>query len=54
MQTTELLCVGMFGLVHGAEIEDLVERTTGEPCPCRQGRTCPLLSTLEAAPDPVL
>jgi hypothetical protein len=38
-----LLCVKMFGSVRGAEVQELVERTTGEPCPCVAGRVCPLL-----------
>lgn len=40
---SELPCVRIFGAVQGSEIIELIERTTGEPCPCRQGRQCPLL-----------
>jgi len=43
MTTEVLACKAMFGEVRGAEIVDLVERTTGEACPCKQGRVCPLL-----------
>jgi hypothetical protein len=43
----ELLCVKLFGLARGAEVVELVERTTGELCPCRRGLVCPLLARLE-------
>lgn len=38
-----LACQAMLGLERGAQIEALVERATGGPCPCRSGRACPLL-----------
>ena len=37
-----LACKIMFGEVRGSEIIELMERTTGKPCPCKQGGTCPL------------
>ena len=36
-------CEILFGRQYGAEVQTLVERLTGGPCPCRQGHTCPLL-----------
>lgn len=30
------------GLIRGREIQDLIERSTGELCPCKVGRGCPL------------
>ena len=38
-----LPCKALFGDVRGSEIVELVEATTGEACPCKQGRPCPLL-----------
>ncbi len=46
MENDKLPCVQVFGLVVGAEVQDFVERTTGQPCPCRQGRQCPLVATI--------
>lgn len=43
MPTKTLPCKKMFGEVRGAEIVELIERTTGEDCPCKQGRACPIL-----------
>lgn len=37
-----MLCEAAFGLVRGREIQQLVEDSTGEACPCKQGRPCPL------------
>jgi len=42
-----LPCEALFGLRRGAQIIAAVEEDTGAPCPCRQGRVCPLLGTLE-------
>lgn len=45
MATTgeELPCMTMFGAVRGAEVIELIERTTGEPCPCKRRGACLLL-----------
>lgn len=43
-----LPCAQMFGQVAGDEIIELIERTTGEQCPCKQGRRCPLLPAVGA------
>lgn len=39
-----LPCTSIFGPAKGLEIIELIERTTGEACPCRQGRPCPLVA----------
>lgn len=36
-------CVVLFGRERGAEVEAMVERLAGGPCPCKTGRTCPML-----------
>jgi hypothetical protein len=46
IDVAELECTKIFGQVRGAEIVELVERTTGQPCPCKQGRPCPLVEAL--------
>ncbi len=43
MSKVTLLCKEKLGEVRGAELVALVERATGEKCPCKQGRVCPLL-----------
>lgn len=43
MSDAALPCKTMFGEARGSEIIELVERTTGELCPCKAGRACPLL-----------
>lgn len=45
-----LTCQATFGMERGAQIEALVERATGGPCPCRVGATCPLLPPAPEAP----
>lgn len=30
------------GLLQGMHIQQLVEAATGEPCPCKVGKGCPL------------
>lgn len=36
-------CEVLFDEQQGREVMELVERTTGKPCPCKQGQGCPLL-----------
>lgn len=43
MSITTLPCKEKFGEVRGSEVIALIERTTGELCPCKAGRACPLL-----------
>lgn len=38
-----LPCKARFGEVRGREIQVLVEESTGDICPCKQGQPCPLL-----------
>jgi hypothetical protein len=38
-----LPCQAMFGMTRGAQIERAIVEDTGSPCPCRQGRVCPLV-----------
>lgn len=43
MTTQTLPCKVLLGEVRGGEVNELVERVTGGPCPCKRGLTCPLL-----------
>jgi len=36
-------CEVLFDEERGLAVQELVEAATGEPCPCKQGRACPLL-----------
>lgn len=39
------------------DVQDLIESVTGEPCPCKQGRRCPLRAEVrvpEQGPVPLL
>lgn len=40
--TATLYCVQRLGETEGLAVVELVERLTGEPCPCRQGKVCPV------------
>lgn len=40
-----LPCQALFGMSHGAKIQQAIEEDTGERCPCIQGRMCPLVGT---------
>lgn len=45
-------CEWLFGEKRGGEIQTLVESSTGEPCPCKQGLGCPLGDSMPApAPE---
>lgn len=37
-------CERLFGADRGTQVQELVELATGELCPCKQGRACPLAS----------
>lgn len=37
------ICEVIFGCQRAAELSAFLEGAMGEPCPCKQGRTCPLL-----------
>lgn len=38
----QLFCHARLGLERGDRVIALVEETTGELCPCKQARACPL------------
>lgn len=44
-------CRLVFGREKASAIHALIERTTGEPCPCAQGRACPLLPNVRTVPE---
>lgn len=41
--STLLYCESRLGLMAGLAVQELVESTTGEPCPCKAGHDCPLV-----------
>lgn len=43
MRESILPCEALFGLERGAQIQAAVAEDTGQPCPCSQGRACPLM-----------
>lgn len=45
-----LTCEVLFGAAAADEVVGLVERTTGGPCPCKQGKPCPLAPKTEDDP----
>ena len=38
-----LTCQAIYGIERGDELSAFIEQATGEPCPCRQGRACPMM-----------
>ena len=42
-------CEVLFNSEQALHIQQLIETATGRPCPCKQGRTCPLLARQEVA-----
>lgn len=36
-------CEILFDREQAAAMQELIERKTGDPCPCKQGKACPLL-----------
>jgi hypothetical protein len=45
------VCEYVWDPVQASQVRELLERATGEPCPCKQGKPCPFIR-LEA-PEPV-
>lgn len=41
-----LRCRFVFGHEEAERVVAIVEKATGEPCPCQQGKPCPLLPDL--------
>lgn len=37
------VCQAIYGNERGAALQSFLEKATGEPCPCAQGRVCPLM-----------
>lgn len=37
-------CQELFGIQRGQEVHELVEQSTGAPCPCLSGKSCPLVA----------
>jgi len=44
-------CEVLFTQEQGRAMMDMVERITGKPCPCAEGKSCPLLP-IGRAPQP--
>lgn len=44
-----LACEKIFGQVRGNEIRELVERTSGQLCPCMRDLPCPLVAAFDPA-----
>jgi hypothetical protein len=42
-------CERIFGISGGLEVRDLIEKATGRPCPCTEGRACPLMPPVAVA-----
>lgn len=38
-----LTCEAIYGIERGARMLNIIEQSTGEACPCKQGAPCPLL-----------
>lgn len=49
-----LTCQAIYGRERGGELVALIEDATGELCPCKEGRTCPLLPRDDAPTMPPL
>jgi len=42
-------CEILYGVTHGAKVHAMVEAATDAPCPCIEGRACPLLPPISPA-----
>lgn len=47
-----LTCHTIFGVQRGDELLELIEETTGQPCPCRRGQPCPLMPNTAVVEPP--
>ena len=47
VETAAYGCEVLFSSERAQAVQDLIEGATGRPCPCKQGKTCPLLPRLE-------
>lgn len=50
MTMDNLFCIQRLGYEAGSEVIELVERTTGLPCPCKTGKVCPLRPLARSTP----
>lgn len=46
-------CEILFTEDRAEAVQELIEGATGEPCPCKQGKVCPLLPELKV-PTPIV
>jgi hypothetical protein len=47
VETVAYGCEVLFSSERAQAVQDLIEGATGKPCPCKQGKTCPLLPRAE-------
>jgi hypothetical protein len=47
VETTAYGCEVLFSSERAQAVQNLIEGATGKPCPCKQGKTCPLLPRVE-------
>jgi len=45
-------CEVLFGAKRAQDMQDMIERATGDVCPCKRGRVCPLLPREGAVQQP--
>jgi hypothetical protein len=45
------VCKAIYGIERGAQVQAFLEGAMNEPCPCRQGRVCPLMPVPREALD---
>lgn len=49
-----LFCEQMMGAARARDMVALVEKVTGEPCPCKQGSVCPLAPVVQVTSTEVV
>lgn len=48
-------CEYVWAPVRAQQVSELVEKSTGQPCPCKQGKPCPFVrleATVTDLPEP--
>jgi hypothetical protein len=48
VETAAYGCEVLFDNDRAAMLQSIIEGSTGEPCPCKQGKACPLLTIAPA------
>lgn len=48
-----LACYKLFGTDRARQVQEMVESATGELCPCKQDKVCPLLPLERSEPATV-